>query len=128
MTSVCVSSDIFKNTMNTDFLSCTSINKHIRYVLLETIVRPCFDSNTNTFCFALFRVSYSLFNSRGTTTRKSIMKISNKIISIFLIQTHEGITHYNEFNLICIVTKSFELFNSIFCLQIWVVSCPYSSH
>jgi len=41
------------------------------------------------------------------------MKVSDEVVSVLLVQGHEGATHHNEFNLICIVAQPLQLFYPI---------------
>ena len=126
--SVGVSSDIFKNTLHSHFHSCAAINKHIIDMFFQAIIWSRFNSDTDALSFALFRVSDSFLDCGWAMARKGVMQISNEVISILLIKTHESATHHDEFNFVCLMAQSFELFNSIFCLQIRVVSGSNSPH
>lgn len=59
---------------------------------------------------------------------QGIMEISDEVISILLVETHESSSHHNEFNLISVVAKSLQLFDTIFGLQVGVVSRSDGSH
>ena len=56
------------------------------------------------------------------------METSDEVVTVLLVETHEGATHDNEFNLISIMSETFKLLNSILSLQIWVIAGSYSSH
>lgn len=56
------------------------------------------------------------------------MQVSNEIIPIFLIQRHEGSAHNDKLYLVDIVAKFLQLFNSISCLNVGIVSGSYGSH
>ena len=59
---------------------------------------------------------------------EGIMKVSDEVVSVLLVQGHEGATHYNEFNLICVVAQSLQLLNPILCLKVWVVPSTDGPH
>lgn len=56
------------------------------------------------------------------------MKVSDEVVSVLLVQGHEGATHHNEFNLICVVAESLQLLYPIFSLKVRVVSSTDGSH
>jgi hypothetical protein len=56
------------------------------------------------------------------------MKVSDEIVSVLLVQGHEGATHHNEFNLICVVAQSLQLLYPILGLKVGVVSSTDGPH
>lgn len=93
-----------------------------------TEIRSSLYCYADTFGFTLLWKLDSFMMIWGNVPTKSIMKIFDKIITIFLIQRHKGPSHNNEFNFINIVTNFPKLFHSISCLNIGIVSCSNCSH
>ena len=56
------------------------------------------------------------------------MQISNEVVTVLLVQTHECATHHDELDFVCVVAKSLQLFDSILGLQIWVIPGSDGTH
>jgi hypothetical protein len=56
------------------------------------------------------------------------MKVSDEVVSVLLVQGHEGTTHHNEFNLICVVAQSLQLLYPILGLKVGVVPSTDGPH
>ncbi len=93
-----------------------------------TEVRPCFYCYSYTLCLALFWKLNCLMMIWRDMSTESIMKIFNKIITIFLIQRHKCSSHNDKLYLIDIMPDFPKLLDSISCLNIWIIACSYSSH
>ena len=59
---------------------------------------------------------------------ESVMEISDEVISVLLIKTHEGAAHHDEFDLVCIMSKPLQLLNTVFSLKVGVIPGSNSSH
>ena len=70
---------------------------------LLTKVRSSLNRNPNTFGLRLSRVHHSLFDILRYMTAERIMEISDKIVSIFGGQGHEGPTHNHKLDFVNIV-------------------------
>lgn len=128
VTPVGIPGHILKDALHTHFHSGTSVYKHVFNVLGEAEVGAGFDSNTNTLGLALLGVDDGLRDRVGTVSRKGIMKISDEVVPILLIERHECATHDNKLNLIGIVTESLQLFDSVLGLQVRIVSGSDCAH
>lgn len=91
-------------------------------------IRTSFDCNTNTFRPRFFRKLYRFLYVRRAMARERIMQISDKKVSIIFIETHKRTSHNNKFYLINIMSKRFKLIDSIFCLDIRIISSPNCTH
>ena len=94
----------------------------------ETVIRPGFNGDSDCFRFALFTKHDCFVNRRWRVTTQSVVQVSNEVITVLFIKTHEGSAHDDKLHLVCIVTESFKLFNSVFSLEVWVVPCSDSTH
>lgn len=56
------------------------------------------------------------------------MEISDEIVAVLFVKAHEGASHDDEFNLVCVVTEALELFDSVFGLEVWVVAGADGTH
>jgi hypothetical protein len=95
---------------------------------LSAKIWSSFYCNTDTFCLALLWVLNCLDMIRWDMTTKCIMQIPNKVIPVLLVQGHEGSPHDNKFHLVDIMSDFSQLFHSIPCLEVWVVSGSDCTH
>ena len=128
MTSICISGYIFIDTLHSNLQSGATIGQHIRKMPFSTKIRSCFNGDTNTFSFALFGKENSLFMVIGNMSAECIMEISNKVVSVLLVEGHESSSHYDEFYLIHIMTNFLQLLDPIPSLDVGIVSCPDGPH
>ena len=128
MSSICISSNVLVNALNSNLKSCTPVGQQIWKMSFSTKIRPCFNSYSNTFRLALLWKLDSLFMIWRNVPTERIMQISNKEVPIFLIQRHESSTHNYKFNLINVMSNLLQLLDSISSLDIGVVSGSNSSH
>lgn len=59
---------------------------------------------------------------------QGIVQLRNKLVPVILRHTHEGTTHYNEFNFIYAMSQTLQLFHSPSGLFVWVVSSTNRAH
>lgn len=119
---------ILEDALHSNLHPCASIQQHVCNVLLQAVIWTRLNCNTYTFGLTLLRIGNCLVNVVGGVSRKSIMEVSDEVVSVFLIQGHEGTTHYDEFYLVCVVAESFELLNTVFRLEVRVVSGSDGTH
>lgn len=91
-------------------------------------IRSCLNSYSNAFRLTLLWKLDSFFMVWRNMSTKRIMQISNKEVPIFFIQRHKGSTHYDELNLINVMSNLLQLLDPISGLDIRVVSGSNSSH
>lgn len=70
---------------------------------LGTKVGSSFDRDADAFGLTLLTVSNRLNMIGRAVAAESVVKVSDEVVSVFLIQGHEGTTHYNEFDLVAVV-------------------------
>ena len=128
MTSVCISSYIFIDTLHSDLQSGAAIGQHIRKMPFPTEIRSCFNGDADAFSFALFGKENSLFVIIGDMSAECIMEISDEVVSVLLVEGHKSSSHYDEFYLIHVVTDFLQLLDPIPRLNVGVVPCPDGSH
>lgn len=59
---------------------------------------------------------------------EGIVKVSDKVVPIFVIEGHEGTTHYDELNLVHVVPYLLQLLHSVPSLDVRVVASTYRPH
>lgn len=60
---------------------------------------------TNTLCVAPFWVQHGFIDTGRRVSRKSIMEVPDKIISVVFWEGHECAAHHNELNLVHIMAE-----------------------
>jgi hypothetical protein len=56
------------------------------------------------------------------------VEISDEVVAVALIQTHERATHDDEFDLVGVVPETLQLLDSILGLEVRIISCSDCSH
>mmetsp|Transcript_32404 Transcript_32404/g.49570 ORF Transcript_32404/g.49570 Transcript_32404/m.49570 type:complete len:387 (-) Transcript_32404:89-1249(-) len=128
MTSVRVSGDVLENTLNAHFHSGTAVHQHVLDVLLQAVVRSCFNSDTNALGLALFRVDDGLLYRRGRVSGEGIMQVSDEVVTVLLIQAHESTSHDDELHLVGVMAEALELLDSVLGLQVRIIPGTDCSH
>ena len=126
--SISVSCYILIYTLNSDLQSSAPITEHISDVVLHAKVGSGLYSNTNALSLALFWVPNSLLVVIADISRKTVVQISNKIVSILFIQRHKSSSHDDKLHFLHWVAQLSQLVDSVSDLNVWVVSSSYGSH
>ena len=119
MSTICVSSNVFIDTLNSNFKSSAAVLKHLGKMGSKAIIWSCLNCNANAFYWRDLRIADCFIDRVARVAGKGIMKISDEKVPIIFGQRHKGPTHHNVFNFIYRMTEDVKAGQASLSLVLW---------